>query len=126
MRRLLSFCQTQRALIKYHAQAVAEAALPARDPANPDPRVTGVRAVDEPLHAMLAFMLRDYVASWYNAMISPDTGLELELHRMAQTVLVRLARGLQAVDWVAFCTSTVVDEFARHLRQYQRAVVRGL
>ncbi|CAL8110442.1 unnamed protein product [Orchesella dallaii] len=86
-----------------------------------DMRLSGSAIIDETLHEMIDFVLRDYIHSWYDY-VSEDDEFIHELRKALQEILVNLSSRVKEIDWIPFLTTSLVDDAASHLRLYRTAL----
>ncbi|CAH1788286.1 unnamed protein product [Owenia fusiformis] len=85
-----------------------------------DKRMTGASAIDEVLQEILDFTYRDYIHIWYKK-ISDDGKFRYDMRLTLQKVVIAFSERCKEVDWVPYCTTNLVDDFASHLRLFRRA-----
>ncbi|XP_056008392.1 sorting nexin-13-like isoform X2 [Ostrea edulis] len=87
---------------------------------NFDRRMTGASVIDEALHEVLTYAIRDYIKSWYRQ-VSDHDGFVLDIRQCVQKLTITFASRTKDVDWMPFFSQRLVDDFASHLRLYRRA-----
>ncbi|XP_043994275.1 sorting nexin-13 isoform X1 [Gambusia affinis] len=85
-----------------------------------DRRLTGSSFIDEPLHQVIQFALRDYIQYWYYT-LSEDESFLLEIRQTLQNALIQFSTRSKEVDWQPYFTTRLVDDFATHLRVFRKA-----
>ncbi|CAG7829085.1 unnamed protein product [Allacma fusca] len=88
-----------------------------------DMRLTGSAIIDETIHEMVDYIMRDYVHSWYDY-VSEDDEFIHELRKTMQETLVILSSRVKEIDWIPFLTTQLVDDAASHLRLYRSALTK--
>ncbi|CAF1211873.1 unnamed protein product [Adineta ricciae] len=86
--------------------------------------LTGIPVIDEPLYDAIDLFIRDYVETWYKTGISSDQAFINDFKNGIYSTIRHLAERLREIDWLDFCTGTVVDSFATHVRLYRNAKER--
>ncbi|XP_061179851.1 sorting nexin-13-like isoform X2 [Saccostrea echinata] len=87
---------------------------------NFDRRMTGASVIDEALHEVLTYAIKDYIKSWYRQ-VSDHDGFVLDIRQCVQKLTITFASRTKDVDWMPFFSQRLVDDFASHLRLYRRA-----
>lgn len=85
-----------------------------------DKRLTGSHVIDESLHDIISFVLRDYVSPWYQR-ISADDDFVLGVRETLQIIVINIAARMKDVAWIPYITTRLVDDAASHLRLYRLA-----
>ncbi|RZF41068.1 hypothetical protein LSTR_LSTR002700 [Laodelphax striatellus] len=88
-----------------------------------DNRLTGSQVIDEQLHEILEFTIRDYVYPWYDE-VSADDDFPHEIRVAAHKLIVAFASRMKEVDWIPYLTTRLVDDAASHLRLFRQARAR--
>ncbi|UJR30126.1 hypothetical protein I4U23_017667 [Adineta vaga] len=91
---------------------------------NDRPTLTGIPVIDEPLYEAIDLFIRDYVEIWYKTQISSDESFIHDFKNGIYITIRHLAERLREIDWLDFCTGTIVDSFATHVRLYRNAKER--
>ncbi|CAF1006302.1 unnamed protein product [Adineta ricciae] len=86
--------------------------------------LTGVSDIDEPLYELIDLFVRDYVEIWYKTQLSSDELFVEDVKNGIYTAIRHLSERLREIDWLEFCTGTIVDSFATHVRLYRKAKER--
>ncbi|CAF3037137.1 unnamed protein product [Rotaria sp. Silwood2] len=86
--------------------------------------LTGIPVIDEPLYETIDLFVRDYVEVWYKTQLSSDESFIRDVKNGIYITIQHLAERLREIDWLDFCTGTVVDSFATHVRLYRKAKER--
>lgn len=94
------------------------------------------------LYQLVDLFVRDYVEIWYKTQISSDESFVHDLKNDIYTSIRHLVERfvfhgncfrwlfslitirLSEIDWLDFCTGTIVDTFATHVRLYRKAKER--
>lgn len=85
-----------------------------------DCRLTGSQVIDEQLHEILSFTIRDYVYPWYDV-VSADDEFPHHVRVTAHKIIVTFANRMKEVDWIPYLTTRLVDDAASHLRLFRQA-----
>ncbi|CAF3745883.1 unnamed protein product [Rotaria socialis] len=86
--------------------------------------LTGISDIDEPLYELVDLFVRDYIEIWYKTQISSDESFIDDVKSGIYTTIRHLSERLREIDWLDFCTGTIVDSFATHVRLYRNAKER--
>ncbi|CAF3462425.1 unnamed protein product [Rotaria socialis] len=86
--------------------------------------LTGIPVIDEPLSEAIDLFVRDYIEVWYKTQVSSDESFIRDVKNGIYITIQHLAERLREIDWLDFCTGTVVDSFATHVRLYRKAKER--
>jgi len=86
--------------------------------------LTGIPVIDEPLHEAIDLFTRDYIEIWYKTQISSDRTFIDDVKNGIYITIRHLTERLREIDWLEFCTGTVVDSFATHVRLHRNAKER--
>ncbi|EDV26225.1 uncharacterized protein TRIADDRAFT_53998 [Trichoplax adhaerens] len=86
-----------------------------------DKRLTGASIIDGPLQDVITYAFRDYIHPWYDS-ISGHPEFIYELQQAIQKVLINFAIRAKDADWVRLITATCIDDFASHIRLFNKAV----
>ncbi|CAF1121477.1 unnamed protein product [Rotaria sp. Silwood1] len=86
--------------------------------------LTGIPVIDEQLYEAIDLFVRDYVEVWYKTQLSSDESFIRDVKNGIYITIQHLAERLREIDWLDFCTGTVVDSFATHVRLYRKAKER--
>jgi sorting nexin-13 len=86
--------------------------------------LTGIPVIDEQLYETIDLFVRDYVEIWYKTQISSDESFIQDVKNGIYITIRHLTERLREIDWLDFCTGTVVDSFATHVRLYRNAKER--
>ncbi|KAG1652088.1 Sorting nexin-13 [Nymphon striatum] len=84
-----------------------------------DRRMTGSIIIDEQLHEILQYALRDFVQNWYTA-ISEDEQFIHEIGKAAQEAIISFSNRSKEINWIPYITTQLVDDFASHLRLFRK------
>ncbi|CAF1171845.1 unnamed protein product [Rotaria sordida] len=87
-------------------------------------QLTGIPVIDEPLYEGIDLFVRDYVEVWYKTQLSSDESFIHDVKNGIYITIQHLSERLREIDWLEFCTGTVVDSFATHVRLYRKAKER--
>ncbi|CAF0850409.1 unnamed protein product [Adineta steineri] len=91
---------------------------------NDRPSLTGISVIDDQLHESIELFIRDYVETWYKTQISSNELFIQDFKNGIYKTIRHLAERLREIDWLDFCTGTLVDSFATHVRLYRNATER--
>ncbi|CAF4719162.1 unnamed protein product [Rotaria sp. Silwood1] len=86
--------------------------------------LTGISDIDEPLYELIDLFVRDYIEIWYKTQLSSDESFINDVKNGIYTTIRHLSERLHEIDWLDFCTGTIVDSFATHVRLYRKAKER--
>ncbi|CAF1464793.1 unnamed protein product, partial [Didymodactylos carnosus] len=86
--------------------------------------LTGSRVIDEPLYELIDYFVRDYIEIWYKTQISSDEDFIKDVRNGIYTTIQHLSDRMREIDWLEFCTTTVVDSFSTHVRLFRNAKER--
>ncbi|CAF3638893.1 unnamed protein product [Adineta steineri] len=93
-------------------------------PVNDRIPLTGITDIDEPLYELIDLFVRDYIEIWYKTQISSDELFIKDVKNGIYITIRHLSERLREIDWLDFCTGTIVDSFATHVRLYRKAKER--
>jgi len=88
-----------------------------------DMRITGSALIDETIHEMIDYILRDYIHSWHDH-ITEDDEFVHELRLTIQETLVTLSSRVKEIDWIPYITTALVDDAASHLRLFRQSTAK--
>ncbi|CAF0911503.1 unnamed protein product [Rotaria sordida] len=86
--------------------------------------LTGISDIDEPLYQLIDLFVRDYIEIWYKTQLSSDESFIDDVKNGIYITIRHLSERLREIDWLDFCTGTIVDSFATHVRLYRKAKER--
>ncbi|CAF2367357.1 unnamed protein product [Rotaria sp. Silwood2] len=86
--------------------------------------LTGITDIDEPLYELIDLFVRDYIEIWYKTQLSSEESFIDDVKNGIYTTIRHLSERLREIDWLEFCTGTIVDSFATHVRLYRKAKER--
>lgn len=82
---------------------------------------TGHKGIDQILHTIIDYVLRDYVASWFSLVSDSTEFSELRVrHSIEESVHAAYAR-IKSTPWVPLITTSLADDVATHTRIYRLA-----
>ena len=85
-----------------------------------DGSLTGSADVDGQIHKCLDYLMRDYVKYWYNE-LSDDKAFLHYFRMLLQHCIKNISHRCQSFELQPFLSTVLVDQFASHLRLFQKA-----
>ena len=82
--------------------------------------LTGSADVDGQIHVCLDYLMRDYVKYWYND-LSDDKAFMHQFRVLLQHCIKNISHRCQNFEWQPYLSNVLVDQFASHLRLFQKA-----
>ncbi len=75
-----------------------------------DSQLTGVPLIDEQLHLIISYLMRDHVHSWQSG-LTHDNEFPQRVQRTLQTAIASLSDRVRRVDWIPFLTTRYIQYY---------------
>uniref|UniRef100_A0A182K4V2 PX domain-containing protein n=1 Tax=Anopheles christyi TaxID=43041 RepID=A0A182K4V2_9DIPT len=83
--------------------------------------LSGNKSVDQLIHTILDYVVRDFIESWYTIVSDNREFSECNIRTSIETLILQICQRVRSVDLLPLMTTRLIDDLAKHTRFYRLA-----
>lgn len=83
--------------------------------------MSGSKQIDQLLHLIIDYILRDFIDSWFSIITDNKEFNEIRVRNCIEEFVTNICNRVKAAPWLTLLTTTVVEDIATHTKFYRLA-----